>query len=57
MVREVSFDGGGLVGWHGEDVAEATAGVDDCLAGFFRSGDAGARDDLCRTDGGYVGAV
>lgn len=57
VIREVGLDGGGLVGWHGEDVAESATGVDDGLAGFLGCGYAGPRDDLCRAYGGDVGAV
>ena len=57
MVREVRCDGRRLVGWHGEDVAESTAGVDDGFAGFLGCGDAGARDDLRCSDGSDVWAT
>lgn len=56
VVGEVGFHGGGLVGWQREDVAEAPAGVDDCLAGFFGGGHAGAGDDLRGAYGGDVWA-
>lgn len=32
---EVSFEGGGLVFGHGENVGETAAGGDDCFAGDF----------------------
>lgn len=54
VVCEVGCDGRGLVGWHGEDVAEPTAGVDDGFAGFLGCGDAGAWDDLRCSNGGDV---
>ena len=57
MVREVGCDGRGLVGWHGEDVAESTTGVDDGLASFLGCGDAGAWDDLRRSNRGDVWAA
>ena len=50
VVGKVGFHGRGLVGWQGEDVAEAAAGVDDCLAGFLGRGHAGAGHDLRRAD-------
>ena len=56
VVGVVGFDGGGLVGWHGEDVAETAAGVDYCFAGFFGGGHAGSGDDLSRTYRGDVWA-
>ena len=56
VVGEVGFHGAGLVGWEREDVAETAAGVDDCFAGFFGAGHAGAGDDLRGADGGDVRA-
>ena len=46
-----------MVGWDGEDIAEAAAGVNDGLAGFLGCGDAGTWDDLRRAYGGDVGAA
>ena len=57
MVREVGFDGCRLVGWQCEDVAEASAGIDNGLAGFLGRGDTSAWDDLRRAYRGDVGAT
>ena len=57
VVRKVGGDGGGLIRWLGEDVAEATAGVNDRLAGFLGGGHAGAGDDLRRAYRCDVGAM
>ena len=55
MISEVRLYCRTLVRRKREDVAEATAGVDDCLTSFFWGGDAGAGDDLGCSNGGDVG--
>jgi hypothetical protein len=52
---EVALHGAGLVRGHGEDVGEATSGLDDAFGGLFGLGDGGAGCNLCCSYGSDVG--
>ena len=54
---EVFCNGGGLVGWNAEDIAEATSAIDDVVDGSFGVVDGLAGGDFGGTYSGDVGAL